>query len=230
MPRNKYPEETRQKILDAAKELFLEKGYENTTILDIVNNMDGLTRGAFYHHFKSKEEVLDQIAEDMFFENNPFATVQHLEGLTGLQKLHKAIFNTAFADMDESHQRLVRDTIALLESPSVLARQFDFNRMIATEYIQPLMEEGMADGSIAPQNPRWLAELLLLLSNIWTNPHISPATPEELVEKLILMADIFEGLGCPLFDEESISAAEDLIEVHFPEVDASELKEKFMEG
>ena len=36
MPRNKYPEETVQKILDASLKLFLEKGYEETTVLDII--------------------------------------------------------------------------------------------------------------------------------------------------------------------------------------------------
>ena len=57
MSRNKYPEETEQIILDAALKLFIENGYEQTTILDIVDKMGGLTRGAFYHHFKTKEEV-----------------------------------------------------------------------------------------------------------------------------------------------------------------------------
>ena len=48
MPRNKYPEETVQKILDVSMKLFLEKGYEETTVLDIVGELGGLTRGAFY--------------------------------------------------------------------------------------------------------------------------------------------------------------------------------------
>ena len=63
MPRNKYPEETVQKILDAALKLFSEKGYEETTVLDIIDNMGGMTRGAFYHHFKSKEEVLNALKD-----------------------------------------------------------------------------------------------------------------------------------------------------------------------
>ena len=36
MPRNKYPEETVQKILDVSLKLFLEKGYEETTILELL--------------------------------------------------------------------------------------------------------------------------------------------------------------------------------------------------
>lgn len=54
MARNKYPEITVEKILEAAKKLFLEKGYENTTIQDIVNELGGLTKGAIYHHFRTK--------------------------------------------------------------------------------------------------------------------------------------------------------------------------------
>ena len=72
MARNKYPEITVEKILDAAQRLFLEKGYDNTTIQDIVDELGGLTKGAVYHHFKSKEEIMDAVGDRMFRENNPF--------------------------------------------------------------------------------------------------------------------------------------------------------------
>ena len=61
MARNKYPEVTVEKILTAAKRLFLEKGYDNTTIQDIVDELGGLTKGAVYHHFKSKEEIMEDV-------------------------------------------------------------------------------------------------------------------------------------------------------------------------
>ena len=91
MPRNKYPEETVQKILEVSLKLFLEKGYEETTVLDIVNNLGGLTRGAFYHHFKSKEEVLDALGDKLFFDNNPFEKVKNEKGLNGLEKIKKVL-------------------------------------------------------------------------------------------------------------------------------------------
>jgi AcrR family transcriptional regulator len=67
MARNKYPEVTVERILDVSQRLFLEKGYENTTIQDIVDGLDGLTKGAVYHHFKSKEEIMDAVGDRMFF-------------------------------------------------------------------------------------------------------------------------------------------------------------------
>ena len=56
MPRNKYPEQTVEKILDAAAALFAEKGYQSTTLQDIID-ATGLSKGAVYHHFRSKEET-----------------------------------------------------------------------------------------------------------------------------------------------------------------------------
>ena len=52
MARNKYPEITEARILDTATKLFLEKGWEETTVQDIVDELGDITRGAFYHHFK----------------------------------------------------------------------------------------------------------------------------------------------------------------------------------
>lgn len=76
MARNKYPEVTVDKILDVSQRLFLEKGYDHTTIQDIVNELGGLSKGAIYHHFKSKEEIMDALGERMFVNNNPFEQVK----------------------------------------------------------------------------------------------------------------------------------------------------------
>lgn len=46
MARNKYPEVTVERILDVSQRLFLEKGYDNTTIQDIVDELGGLSKGS----------------------------------------------------------------------------------------------------------------------------------------------------------------------------------------
>ena len=70
MARNKYPEETVNKILDVSMQLFLEKGYEHTSIQDIVNHLGGLSKGAIYHHFKSKEDILDGVMNKLYQNND----------------------------------------------------------------------------------------------------------------------------------------------------------------
>jgi len=46
----------KQELLDAALQLFYEKGYEKTSVNDIIEKV-GVSKGAFYYYFKSKEEV-----------------------------------------------------------------------------------------------------------------------------------------------------------------------------
>ena len=60
MARNKHPEETAQRILTTASKLFLEKGYEKTSLQDIIRET-GLSKGAIYHHFSSKEAIFETI-------------------------------------------------------------------------------------------------------------------------------------------------------------------------
>lgn len=52
MARNKHPEETVNLILDIAFRLFMEKGYEHTSIQDIIDNLGGLSKGAIYQKSK----------------------------------------------------------------------------------------------------------------------------------------------------------------------------------
>ena len=51
MPRNKPQEQTVNLILDTAFGIFMEKGYERTSIQDIIDKLGGRSKGAIYHHF-----------------------------------------------------------------------------------------------------------------------------------------------------------------------------------
>ena len=55
--------QNRLAILDAAREVFAELGYDNVTVRDIIRRT-GLAAGTFYNYFKSKEEVFSALADD----------------------------------------------------------------------------------------------------------------------------------------------------------------------
>ena len=58
----KTKEERRDEIIETAGKLFEEKGYEQTQVQDIVNEI-GVAKGLFYYYFKSKDEVMEELAD-----------------------------------------------------------------------------------------------------------------------------------------------------------------------
>src|SRR5438309_10589365 len=60
----------RQAILDAAREVFSELGYETATVRDIIRRT-GLAAGTFYNYYRSKEEVFAALADDGAARFNP---------------------------------------------------------------------------------------------------------------------------------------------------------------
>ena len=94
MARNKYPEETKKLIIEKATELFLQKGYENTTVQDIIDNLGGLTKGAVYHHFSSKKDILLAVMTSIYAENHLLADWEKVvkdESLNGKEKSRKCL-------------------------------------------------------------------------------------------------------------------------------------------
>ena len=56
----KEHDERKNEIIDTASHIFAQKGYDKTSVNDILNAI-GIAKGTFYHYFKSKEEVLDAV-------------------------------------------------------------------------------------------------------------------------------------------------------------------------
>ncbi|MCL2610566.1 MAG: TetR/AcrR family transcriptional regulator [Defluviitaleaceae bacterium] len=212
IPRTKNPEETRQKILNASQKLFIEKGYDETTILDIVAELGGLTRGAFYHHFKTKEEVLNAILDKQLEQIHPF-TNKNIKGENGLEKI-KSSFSYWSENMNEDFKNIQRIAIKLLKNPKFLVEHIKENQ-IASKSIIPLLEEGMKDGSIKRNNPKLLAELIFMLVNFWLIPEVYPMTLEEFREKSKFIKETLDALGCPIFTEDTLQSLDNIIEIIF---------------
>lgn len=218
MPRNKYPDVTVKKILDVSLELFLEKGFEQTTVLDIVAGLEGMTRGAFYHHFKSKDEVLDTILEQSFSGDKPeLLEIMQNENLNGLQRLQEVMKLEMKRNADEDTggtTNVVRLYINLAKSPRFFYEKFK-NDLHTVEFFEPLIEQGMADGSIRQGNPKLYAELLMLLVNHWMFPELYPSNncAKTMVEKGMMASEILSFLGFDVLDDEMGMIFESLVEI-----------------
>lgn len=209
MARNKYPEVTEERILDAAQRLFLEKGYDNTTIQDIVDELGGLTKGAVYHHFKSKEEIMDAVGDRMFFANNPFEAVRGRSDLNALQKLRETVRQNQ-ADKDRTSMTL--QAIPITQNPRLLVEMIKSNREILTPYYRELLEEGNRDGSLHTEYGEELAELLPLLTSLWLLPSLFPTSREGMRRKFHFIGDLLEKMGVPLMDASLYALVDEFVD------------------
>ncbi len=213
MARNKHPEETFQLILDVAFRLFMEKGYENTSIQDIIEHLGGLSKGAIYHHFKSKEDILIAVTDKMTSESNRMlAAIRDRSDLNGREKL-KTIFK-------ESISRPVQNDIFTVapnfhKNPKLLfSLLHDTIDEVAPNYILPILKQGISDGSIKTDYPEQLAELILLAANVWMNPMIFDSSVEESCYKFMVFGQMLQGFGLDILDQEILERLKELTAIY----------------
>lgn len=91
----KDPEERKNEILDAARDLFLENGIEKTSVSEIVKKV-GVAKGLFYYYFRSKEDLVNALFErfiDIFREQIKHTVDdEKLEPVEKLRIIFKGIF------------------------------------------------------------------------------------------------------------------------------------------
>ncbi|HAT54712.1 MAG TPA: TetR/AcrR family transcriptional regulator [Lactobacillus sp.] len=125
---------TRQKILNAARDQFLVKGYADTSTRDIANAV-GITQPALYHHFSDKElifvEVIETVGGELAANMNAILDADEGDGLNVLTDLSAA--------MVAIHPR---DAFSLIHGSFQYLRpenQGKLGRLFATDYLQPLV-------------------------------------------------------------------------------------------
>ena len=208
MPRNKYPEQTVEKILNAAAALFAEKGYQSTTLQDIID-ATGLSKGAVYHHFRSKEEIARKVGDRMGGEMwEPLRCIRDDSSLTGLQKL-QAVFAASFAG--NRQQRMGSTLPHLTDDPQFLVLEWQsIEHRLVPEYIAPLVRQGVVDGSVHTSDPDALASALFFLADLWLPPQSRPTTRAQQRARNVVFQQMTGALGLDLLTDEQACQLEAL--------------------
>ena len=148
----------RAQIIEAAISCFLEKGYTNTSMSDIIK-ASGLSSGSIYSHFSSKEDILiTAINERLENVKNLYAALP--EG-AGPQDILETIHTNQL--VNDNFSAMLRIRLESLHAPEI-AR--------ATADIMPLLQ-GIIVKTLTP----WAAEQLSVLHEI--NPDSAQRTPEQ---------------------------------------------------
>ncbi|WP_342666439.1 TetR/AcrR family transcriptional regulator [Saccharibacillus sacchari] len=179
--------------------LFSKKGFEKTSIQDIITEL-GLSKGAVYHHFKSKDDILEAVMRKRF----DYAT----------RRMQELIANTQAANSKDRLIRILEQMVADLEihtMDQILAAQIKNPQFVVAgikesvqkdaRTIAQIMIEGKADGSITTDYPLECAEVFMLLANIWVNPILFERTRSETLSRLTFLQQMMKGMGVDIVSD-----------------------------
>ena len=205
MARNKHPEETVEKILRVSLKLFQGKGYEATTIQDIVDAL-GMSKGAIYHHFKSKADIMDLLSERYYQNLSWFPDPKGIPGENGLEKL-RYVFRYFLSD--PSKEEIDGMMLPLLRDPKMVSLSLDSVFREAAPYMDRLVQEAIADGSASPQFPQVLPEAFMLLTNLWMWMELYRRDREGFLQRLLFSKAMLEHFGLPILTSELVEVSMD---------------------
>lgn len=159
----KEGEVRRREILVAARELFVRKGYEQTSVNDILRVVD-IAKGTFYYYFASKEEVLEAIILDIVEEGARRAEkILKDKSIPLVNRIMMAIMAQApeFEGSDEIKEELHKVENAKLERLYLRAM---LKRM--TPVLQKSVLEGIDQDIFHMEYPTECIESILLLGHM----------------------------------------------------------------
>jgi AcrR family transcriptional regulator len=168
-------------ILDAAEQLFMKNGYEQTTVNDILAKVE-ISKGAFYHYFKSKEEAMDAVVERMIRQIESAArAIAGDTTLTAHQKMQQIISIASISDSPKVGfiEELHHPNNAMLHQRSI-SGTIDMLAPIMADVITQGMEEGVYHTS----HPLETIEFILAGSQLVFDEGFFTRTPEELRSRM----------------------------------------------
>lgn len=197
-------ENTKAKILEVAGHLFLTKGYDKTRISDIINGLDGLTKGAIYHYFDSKEDIFNEVVSEIGNKNLLiFDEIKNDDTLNAREKLSRLIEVSFY---NENMNAITDMSPSLLDNPKLLSSFIsEIKEITIPDFILSIIKSGNIDGSIKTTYPEEVSELIAILLNIWLNPLIFPSEKFCTINKMKIINIVLEKFGIKLFSEELIN-------------------------
>jgi AcrR family transcriptional regulator len=152
----KDPEVRKAELIDAAEELFREKGYEQTSVSDIVKKID-VAQGTFYYYFKSKDDILDAVI-DHYIDNSRKA-VERLAADETIDPCKKVeiLVNSTLNIYDEKLAAFMHSEENLATHQRYMLRSFD----ALMPPIVEILEQGVKAGVFNVRYARESVEILL---------------------------------------------------------------------
>ncbi|MBP3656410.1 MAG: TetR/AcrR family transcriptional regulator [Clostridia bacterium] len=176
----------RGELLATAERLFYAKGYEKTSVQDILAEMK-FSKGGFYHHFDSKLAVLESICEQRAQESCERARQAVLqEGMTAVQRLNALLHGTPLWGGENKSFVSLLIGVAYREDGALMREKMKQSQLEGMQpALEAILEQGAASGEFYVTDAETYALLLLRLYMQFTDEIAFLLAQEEKEEQLV---------------------------------------------
>ncbi len=200
---------TIETILSVSAKLFLEKGFDKTSMMDIAKTA-GISKGAIYHHFQSKDEIIKSVTERQAqavkdVMENFLSETYSLSGKEQLQLILERNFEN-----QKAHYLDDVMSIRMKSAEFVLSyMQSCVNK--GSAFVSEIIKRGIADGSLVTNSPDECAEVFLLLLNVWCDPAVFDCNGEKLSSRLKFLQYLMKSIGIDVLSDGFIEKSLELL-------------------
>lgn len=159
--------ERKNELLDTAQEIFLTKGYKQTSVESIIKKV-GVAKGTFYYYFKSKEDLLDKLVKRMADKIQiEIKKIVEKKDLDAISKLEKAYSVAGNIKLENIH--LIKLMLKILYEKDNLILRYKVYKsnieLIVPEFAK-IIEQGVKEKSFNTPYPCEAARLFFELGSI----------------------------------------------------------------
>ena len=168
----------KQELLEIAYKMFITKGYDNTSVDEIIKEAD-IAKGTFYYYFDSKDEVLDLVINDMI-DKEIIVASKYIEMQIPIEQKLIGIITSLRPSIDEKNI-----AIALNDDTNIKMHRKYNDKLIdsGTKLLKEIILEGINKGIFNCNNIEERIKLLLIMSNeLFDNNNYSEKDIEVFVD------------------------------------------------
>jgi AcrR family transcriptional regulator len=177
---SKNPEERKDEIIKTAQKLFIEKGFAETKVSEIVKSIN-VSQGVFYYYFSSKDEIIDEII-DRYIKQLLNSTVEIIQNsqLSALEKLER------MSDRQLNINMIENNNIHRIKGVDIHERIL---KRLILDYV-PLMKKAFTENG--DRETLFLMELFVAAGNVLFDPGIFQWKKEERNERISFLIKFME--------------------------------------
>lgn len=181
----KEHDERRNEIITTAEEFFLTKGFNKTTVNDILKRI-GIAKGTFYHYFVSKEEVLDAVIGQIIDQEILRAKEIQKSNDTALEKLITFLSQN---NQEDSRKEEIVDKFQMPENALMKQRALEGTINQVCPVLAEIVEAGRQQEEFRTEYP--LESIQFLIAGIQTMfDNIEKLAPETIQSRVIAATDL----------------------------------------